>query len=52
MGEVVRFKRKKLSGFLPEETVEEYRTSIKELLETAGQATDTPPEYPDSGDCA
>ncbi len=43
MGEVVNFKRKRLSGFLPEETVEEYRDSLRALLTPVSAPADTAP---------
>lgn len=53
MGEVVSFKRKRLSGFLPEETADEYRASIKALLPPDERHDTSPSEpNPDSGDCA
>ena len=59
MGEVVAFRRKKLSGFLPDETAEEYRASIKAMVPlekfpgVPGFSDTAPSEVnPDSGDCA
>lgn len=59
MGEVVSFRRKKLSGFLPDETAEEYRASIKAMVPlesfpgVPGFSDTAPSEVnPDSGDCA
>lgn len=57
MGEIVAFRRKKLTGFLPDETVEEYRASIKALVPRQpgafpGAATSPCEVNPDGGDCA
>lgn len=53
MGEVVSFRRKRLTGFLPDEMTDEYRASIKALLPPDEQRDTSPSEVnPDSGDCA
>lgn len=62
MGDVVNFRRKRLTGFLTDENVEEYRASITNLgtifwgqnQARIEQGNDPPDslDFPDSGDCA
>lgn len=62
MGEVVAFRRKKLSGFIPEETVEEYRESLRAMTPREAFFAPSPGpgifdpyaplDFGDSGDCA